>query len=126
MHTEDFNRLKTILTGAYDAFNKRDITGALKKMQPDVSWPNGMEGGTVYGHDGVRSYWSRQWTLIDPHVEPLDFRLEDDGRVTVTVHQVVHTLAGNLLADQTVYHVYTFKDELVAGMEIKQQPNDNG
>lgn len=122
MHTD---HLKTILGDAYDAFNKRDITSALQNMHLDVSWPNGMEGGTVYGHDGVPSYWSRQWTLIDPHVEPLDFRLEDDGRITVTVHQVVHNITGNLLVDQTVYHVYTFKDKLVASMEIKQQSDDD-
>ena len=39
-------------------------------MHPDVIWPNGMEGGTVVGHAAARAYWTRQWGLIDPRVEP--------------------------------------------------------
>ena len=40
-------------------------------MQPNVEWPNGMEGDTVYGRDGVRDYWMRQWSMINPHVDPV-------------------------------------------------------
>jgi arylsulfatase A-like enzyme len=63
-------------------------------MQPDVEWPNGMEGGTVHGHDGVRQYWTRQWSLINPHVEPMTFHVDEDGAVLVGVHQVVRDLSG--------------------------------
>ena len=47
-----------LLRRAYAAFNARDLEGALSTMHVDVKWPNGMEGGTVYGHDGVRQYWT--------------------------------------------------------------------
>ena len=40
-------------------------------MHPDVDWPNGMEGGREHGHAAVRDYWTRQFGLIDSHVEPL-------------------------------------------------------
>jgi ketosteroid isomerase-like protein len=33
-----------LLRAAYEAFNARDIEGALELMDPDVDWPNGMEG----------------------------------------------------------------------------------
>src|SRR5579859_1541660 len=59
-----------LLKKAYAAFNARDLDGALATMKPDVVWPNGMEGGVVHGHEGVRSYWTRQWGMIDPHVDP--------------------------------------------------------
>jgi hypothetical protein len=39
-----------------------------------------MEGGTVCGHAGVRQYWTRQWTMINPRVGPLQFRLEETNR----------------------------------------------
>jgi hypothetical protein len=39
-------------------------------MPPDVVWANGREGGHVLGREGVRSYWSRQWSVIDRHGEP--------------------------------------------------------
>lgn len=58
---------RDVLTEAYEAFNARDIERALATMHPEVDWPNGMEGGYVHGHDGVRGYWTRQWRLIDPH-----------------------------------------------------------
>jgi hypothetical protein len=78
-----------VLTRAYQAFNARDIPGAVATMQPGVEWPNSMEGGTVHGHAGVRDYWTRQWGLVDPRVEPVSFDLDEGGRVVVGVHQVV-------------------------------------
>ena len=62
-----------LLTRTYRAFNARDIDAVLAVMHPEVDWPNGMEGGRVRGHAAVREYWTRQWTMIDPHVEPLEF-----------------------------------------------------
>lgn len=62
---------RRLLEKAYEAFNARDIGAALAAMHADVDWPHEMEGGRVYGRSGVRDYWTRQWGLIDPHVEPL-------------------------------------------------------
>jgi ketosteroid isomerase-like protein len=110
---------QTVLERTYAAFNARDIGTAMSVMHPDVIWPNGMEGGTVVGHAAVRAYWTRQWTLIDPRVEPRSFTVEADGRVAVTVHQVVRDLAGAVLKDATVEHVYAFEDGLIKSMEIR-------
>lgn len=109
-----------LLKRAYDAFNRRDLDAALATMTPEVAWPNGMEGGTVHGHEGVRSYWTRQWGIIDPHVDPVTFAQESDGRITIRVHQVVKELTGKLLMDRMVEHVYTLKDGLIAAMEIRE------
>jgi ketosteroid isomerase-like protein len=107
-----------LLRGAYAAFNARDIERALVLMHPDVDWPNGMEGGRVRGHDEVRSYWTRQFGLIDSRVEPVGFDHLEDGRVAVEVHQVVRDLDGTLLADSQVRHVYSFREGVVERMEI--------
>lgn len=107
-----------LLRYACAAFNARNVDAALATMHPDVEWPNGMEGGTVHGHQGVREYWTRQWTLIDPHVEPLSFTRLDDGRVAVEVRQVVHDREGKLLLEQRVQHVCRIEDRLIRGMEI--------
>ena len=55
--------VRELLRRAYAAFNARDIDAVLSMMHPNVEWPNAMEGGYVYGHDGVREYWTRQWGL---------------------------------------------------------------
>ena len=107
-----------LLKRAYAAFNARDLDGALATMQPHVVWPNGMEGGVVHGHDGVRAYWSRQWGMINPHVDPVSFTPDESGRIAVSVHQVVRDLSGNVLLDRMVEHVYTMKDGLIQSMDI--------
>lgn len=109
-----------LLKRAYAAFNARDLDGALRTMQPDVVWPNGMEGGVVHGHEGVRAYWTRQWGMINPHVDPVSFNEEAPGRIAVSVHQVVRELSGKILFDRTVKHVYTLKDGLIQSMDIRE------
>ena len=110
---------RDLLVAAYEAFNARDIERALAAMHPDVEWPNGMDGGYVHGHDGVREYWSRQWGQIDPRVEPQRFTVDDRGRVVVDVHQVVRGRSGAILADRMVQHIYTIDAGLIAHMEIR-------
>ena len=70
---------RQLLQQAYAAFNDPDIDAALATMHNDVVWPNGMEGGSIYGHSGVRDYWLRQWRLINPHVEPVRFETDQTG-----------------------------------------------
>jgi hypothetical protein len=106
-----------LLREAYAAFNARDVEAAVALMQPDVDWPNGMEGGRVHGVDAVRAYWTRQFGLIDSHVEPESFR-HAGGRIEVRVHQVVRGLDGAVLSDGYVQHAYTLRDGLVARMDI--------
>ena len=108
-----------LLQTAYAAFNGRDIDGALATMRSDVAWPNGMEGGTVHGHEGVRAYWTRQWGMLDPHVEPRTFDVDSAGRIVVGVHQVVRDLSGKVLLDRMVEHVYTLKNGLIQSMDIR-------
>jgi hypothetical protein len=90
-------------------------------MHPDVDWPNGMEGGRERGRDAVRAYWTRQFTIIDGHVEPIAMTQEGD-RIRVDVHQVVHDMDGNLLSEGQIQHVYSFRDGLVGHMEIREPP----
>lgn len=110
---------RDLLISVYKTFNARDLDSTLAAMHPDVDWPNGMEGGRVYGRDGVRAYWTRQWTMVDPHVDAVDFEASDDGRTVVHVHQVVRDLTGHVILDQMVQHVYSIKDGLITSMEIR-------
>ena len=108
-----------ILQAAYRNFNARDIDAVLASMTEDVEWPNGWEGGFVYGHEGVRDYWTRQWAALDPHVEPGVIAVLDDGRFAVEVRQVVRDRAGHLILDGTVRHVYRMREGLIARMDIE-------
>jgi hypothetical protein len=111
---------RELLINTYKAFNARDIDTTLAAMHPDVDWPNGMEGGRVYGHQGVRDYWTRQFRLINSHVEPIDLSADESGCIVVKVHQVVRDLAGNVLSDGMVEHIYLIEDSLIKRMEIRK------
>ena len=110
-----------ILQAAYRDFNARNIDAVISHMHPDVEWANGMEGGHVHGKDEVHAYWTRQFTTLNPRVEPIRIEPDQHGNWVVEVHQVVHDTQGNLLLDTTVYHTYQFRDGLIARMDIEQQ-----
>jgi ketosteroid isomerase-like protein len=109
-----------LLRRTYAAFNARNIDAALAMMSSDVVWPNGMEGGVVRGHKGIREYWTRQWGLINPKVEPLTIREEADGRFDVEVQQLVKDLEGKVLVDRVIHHVYRLRRGLIESMEIRE------
>jgi hypothetical protein len=109
-----------LLRRLYVAFNARDVDAVLAALHPDVDWPNAFEGGRVIGRAAVRDYWRRQFEQIDPRVEPRAFADAGEGRVAVTVHQVVRDLDGAVLADREVAHVYEFRDGLVVRMDVTE------
>jgi hypothetical protein len=114
--------MKAMYEAMYRAFNDRDIDTVLATMHPDVDWPNGMEGGRVHGHQGVRAYWTRQWSMINPKVYPVHVGEDDLGRIVVDVHQLVRNLEGIVVLDQMVRHVYVMENGLIKSMEILEAP----
>lgn len=108
-----------LLKRVYGGFNARDIETVLAAMHENVIWANGMEGGHVHGRDEVRRYWTRQWTMIDPHVEPVAFAHGTEGEVVVEVHQLVRDLNGNLLVDKMVGHLFRIENGLIRRFDIR-------
>jgi hypothetical protein len=117
---KDISTERDLLISVYQFFNQRNVDSILALMHADVVWPNGMEGGWIHGREGVRAYWTRQWTLVDPHVEPVRFEADQSGRVVVHVHQVVRDLSGAVILDRPVQHVYLIVDGLIRNMEIRE------
>lgn len=111
--------LKDLIKKAYTAFNERDIDKALSTIHPDIQWPKAFEGGYVSGHNEIREYWTRQWTEINPNVEPIEINERQNGNLEVEVLQKVKDLQGNSLFDGTVKHIYTVQDGLLRKMDIE-------
>jgi hypothetical protein len=109
-----------MLRAMYAAFNARDIDAVLAQMTDDVDWPNAWEGGRLAGRAAVREYWTRQWAEIEGTVEPIELTERPDGTVAVRVHQVVRSPDGKLLDDREVVHVYAFRGDLVARMDVEE------
>lgn len=114
---------RTILEQTYAAFNARDIDAALARLTEDVHWPKASEGGSIVGKEEIRSYWTRQWSEFDPHVEPIAIGEESNGMLSVRVHQLVRSLAGDVLSDSEVIHVFAMRDGLIAAMTLGDEAN---
>jgi ketosteroid isomerase-like protein len=114
-----------LLKRIYDRFNARDIDGVLSALADDVAWANGLDGGYVHGREAVREYWTRQWTLVSPHVEPLSFHRTADGAIIAQVRQSLRDLQGRPLQekqglkDKTVGHVFRLAAGKVARFDIQ-------
>lgn len=120
--SEIFAAKVDVLREMYAAFNARDIDTALARMTPDVMWPRAFKGGFVHGPEAIRDYWTEQWSEVSPHVEPTSFHQEEDGQISINVHQVVRDLSGEVLADTHVGHRYAFDSGLISKMEICEPP----
>ncbi len=118
------SQLKDVIKKAYLAFNERNIDNALSTMQTDVQWSKAWEGGYISGHKEIKLYWTRQWTEINPSVEPVGFIERENGSLEVKVHQNVKDLQGNLVFDGTVKHIYTFQNGLIKTMDIELDENN--
>jgi ketosteroid isomerase-like protein len=110
----------------YDRFNARDIDGVLAALADDVTWANGMDGGHVHGREAVREYWTRQWTMVSPHVEPVSFHRAKDSAIVAEVRQSVSDLQGNPLQgqanglkDKMVGQVFCFREGKLARFDIQ-------
>ena len=109
-----------LLKHLYACFNARDMDAALATMHRDVVWANGLEGGHVYGHEGVRNYWTRQWVAMDPRTGPTNFSIGEDGTACVEVHLTVRDLKGNLVLDTRVGHVFQIEGGLIRRFDIHE------
>lgn len=118
------NQFENTIKKAYNAFNERNIDDALSTMQSDVQWSKAWEGGYISGHDEIKHYWTRQWTEINPKVEPIGFNERENGSLEVKVHQNVKDLQGSLMFDGFVKHIYTFEDGLIKTMDIELVENN--
>ncbi|MGR4847021.1 MULTISPECIES: nuclear transport factor 2 family protein [Rhizobium] len=122
MSKNDVEMIKRI----YASSNAREIDAVLAVLSDDVAWANGMEGGHINGREAVRDYWTRQWAVISPHVEPVAFEETPDGAVAVEVIQSVFDLDGRPLEnqshglkDKTVTHVFRMQGDKIVRFDIR-------
>jgi hypothetical protein len=122
-----------ILQQMYDRFNARDIDGVFAALADNVLWANGMEGGHEEGLSAVRDYWTRQWALVSPHVQPVSFTTLADGAVLAVVVQSVFDLDGKPLQDASfglqdklVGHRFTFAGDQVTRFDIQDAGLQSG
>ena len=120
------DRDEQVIHQIYNGFNARDMEGVFALLTDDVAWANGMEGTHVHGKDAIRDYWTHQWSVIDPNVEPLKTAKTADGSLVVDVHQVVKNLEGQTLIDETVKHAFRLDGGRVQRFDIQSDTQLTG
>ncbi|AGY59765.1 nuclear transport factor 2 family protein [Gloeobacter kilaueensis] len=117
------------LKSLYNRFNARDIDGVLATVADDVVWANAMEGGYVHGREAIREYWTRQFAIVSPRIEPVKFEQAADGSIVVMVQMSVRDLEGRPLQDQThglhdklVGHVFHFQEGKIVRFDTQDVP----
>ena len=116
------DRNTVLLKKAYYAFNTRNIDAALAMMHPNVTWSNGMGGGYVQGHDELREYWSKQWSMVDADVEPVTITVDGKDKIVANVRHVVRDLHENIIEDEMLQHTYLIEDNLIKHMDVAKLP----
>ena len=84
---------------SYAAFNARDISATLARLDPQVRCSRAWEGDYAVGHAQVPAHWQRQRPELSPHAKPAGFAPCADKRLEVAVQQVVKASQGQLLFD---------------------------
>lgn len=116
---DNIAKLRQHFTALYDAFNRRDIDEVLTFTAPEIEWENGWDGGLAVGQADVVAYWTDQFAVRDPRVTVTYVSQAPDGRVAVTLHNVVYDIAsGDVVFDGTMRQIFTLSNGLITRMQI--------
>jgi hypothetical protein len=102
----------------WDALNRQDIDAAAALLHHDVDWQDLMNGGRRTGVADVRLYWVGVFGIMRPESTSLTFTPTEDGRVAVQVLHSIRDPQGKFWAEETVTHLFGFKDGLLSSMDV--------
>ncbi len=110
-----------LLRHAYQTFNDGDVDFSLFHPQLRITQTSSLIGteGTFHGHDGLR----RSTRELNEGFEEIRFEPEDyddlpDGRMLVCCRMVGRGTKSGIELDAEVWHIWTFRDGLLAVMEV--------
>jgi ketosteroid isomerase-like protein len=106
------------LKRAYRLFNERDIDGLFAMMTDDVEWPDVANRAVLHGKEAIRPYWEGQFAVADPRVRPTDFIEAGDDVIAVVDQRILDLQGQPLMPPATVFHRYTFVDDVVRRMLV--------
>lgn len=114
--TDRETRIDDLLT----ALNAQDFEAGIALLHPDVDWQDIMHGGRRKGLAAVRAYWDEVYALITSGTSIIDYRPIDGDRVAARMLHVIHDKKGALWSEETMTHVFTFRDGLISRMDLDE------
>lgn len=113
----------------YDRFNAREMDAVRANHAPGRRVGQWAGRRIRVRRDGVRTYWTRQWTTMESRAEPTGFSNIEEGTVGVEVHLTGRDLEGNQLFDTYGRHVFQILDGLITrstSVSSTSSPRDYG
>ena len=107
----------TLMHRLWDLLNAHAFEDAAALLDPDVDWASLLEGGRLKGREAVVAYWNRMVEYIRPESVILGIEARPDGRLALRMHHVLRRPSGGLWTQETITHVYSFRDGLIAVMD---------
>ena len=106
-----------LLMGAYDAYNRKDLTCLTSLIADDVDWP-GDDGHRLRGRAAVVEYWTAQWTRTSTTDSVgVIARLSEHVRA-VRIDQVVRSTGGRQISSGTFVHVVHTDADRIRRLDI--------
>ena len=107
----------------FDAFEKRDIAGALEGVDTDIELePSSMfPGQEVYrGHEGVLRFFAMFFEAWDEyHAEPVEF-IDAGENVVVVVHQRARGKGSGVMIESDMFQVWTLRDGKAVRVRVRE------
>lgn len=108
---------RRLLLQAYEAFNRQDLDALVGLVSNDIDWPDGPR--RLHGKAEVRDYWIQQWSRTRTHDQPVAFTQHLDGRIAVTIDQVVHAPDGAIISRGRFRHLHRLQSGRLATMHLQ-------
>lgn len=107
---------RALLRQAYAAYNHQDLDALVALVSDDVDWPDGPR--RLHGKAQVRAYWTQQWSAARTHDQPVSLTRHHDGRVAVTIDQVVRTPDGIVTSRGRFLHLHRLQAGRLTAMHL--------
>jgi len=110
---------RAVLVKLWDALNRRDLAAAGECLHPDVDWHDLIDNVRLHGREAVRDFWTRAFAIIKTNSTLLGVEEDSQGRIAVTVLHTVRSLEDRPWTEETVTHIYSFRDGLISRMDLE-------
>jgi uncharacterized protein len=110
-----------VICSTYEAWNRRDVEGALAPLAPDLEWvlpDGGANGGTNHGRESFRAFFETYFEAFESiQLEPQKFVVAGE-RIVALVRMFGADPGSGAEAEQSAGHVWTMRDGKAARLEI--------
>ena len=110
-----------VICRTYEAWNRRDIEGALAPLSPELEWvlpEGGVNAGTNHGRESFRAFFETYFEAFESiQLEPLRFVVAGE-RIVALVRMFGAGRGSGAEVEQSAGHIWTMREGKASRLEI--------